>query len=110
MHVLLLELPPLIRGILEHAIRTDEECELWQQPLDGPDVVILGITDAADTALLPALFARWPGAQVMTLMATGDEAAMYELGLGRRTRTGVSPTEILQMLREGAVHRQYPNF
>jgi hypothetical protein len=107
-HVLLLEIPRLLRGILEHAIRTDADCELVQEPRDTPDVVILGLTDANDTTLLPALFARWPGAQVMTVLAPGDDAAMYELRLERRTFTGVSPTEILQVLREGVDSRHPP--
>jgi hypothetical protein len=107
-HVLLLEIPRLLRGILEHAIRTDADCELVQEPRDTPDVVILGLTDENDTTLLPALFARWPRAQVMTLRSAGDDAAVYELRLDRRTLAGVSPTEILQVLREGANPRHPP--
>lgn len=108
MHVLLLEIPRLLRGILEHAIHADAHCQLVRQPQEAPDVVILGITDAVDTTLLPALFARWPRAQVMTLMAASDDAAIYELRLDRRTLTGASPVEILQVLRESAGHRQTP--
>ncbi|MEJ5990274.1 hypothetical protein WG902_09765 [Ramlibacter sp. PS3R-8] len=108
MHVLLLELPRLLRGILEHAISTDADCELVREPQDTPDVVILGLTDANDSTLLPALFARWPGAQVMTLQAAGDDADLYELRLDRRTLAGVSPTEILQVLREGGGPRPAP--
>lgn len=102
MHVLLLEVPRLLRGILEHAIRTDRDCQLVRACQADPDVVILGLADADDTVLLPALFARWPQAQVMTLMPAGDDAAMYELRLDRRTLGGVSPDDILQVLRETA--------
>lgn len=102
MHVLLLEVPPLLRGILEHAIRTARDCELVRASHAVPDVVILGLADADDTVLLPALFARWPQAQVMTLTPAGDDAAMYALRLDRRTLDSVSPDDILQALRESA--------
>jgi hypothetical protein len=66
--------------------------------------VILGVTAAEDTTLVPALFARWPWAQVMTVMQAGDEATVYELRPRRRVMGQMSPDEIVAALR-AAVHR-----
>ena len=115
MHVLLLEIPKLLRGILEHALQASSDCGVlkssrralelpsWQEA--PPDIVILGLTDVDDTILLPALFARWPQAQVMTLMPAGDDMAIYQVRLGRKPLVAGSPEEIIQILRE-AVRRK----
>jgi hypothetical protein len=107
--VLLLEVPPLLRGILEHTIKCDPECELENQVLGGvlqgveeepkPDMVILGLTAASDVTLVPAIFARWPQAQIMTVMQTGHEAALYELHPRRRALGEISPAQMLERLR-----------
>lgn len=100
----------MLRDILEHAIAAQGDFELLKDewgleppapppPRVPPDVVILGITDPGDTSLLPGLFARWPQARVMTLMPTGNDAAVYELRLGRAALAVVSPDEILRALR-----------
>ena len=116
MHVLLLEIPQLLRGILEHAIVAHGGFEVlrcdWtpeqspQQPQTPPDVVILGITDAGDTTLLPGLFARWPEAQIMTLTQAGEDASVYELRLGRMPIEVGSPDDILRVLHEAAHRRR----
>ena len=114
MRVLLLEVPQLLRGILEHTIEQQSDCELLKgarhdsglgaKRTESPDVVILGVTAAEDTTLVPALFARWPWAQVMTVMQAGDEATVYELRPRRRVMGQMSPDEIVAALR-AAVHR-----
>ena len=116
MHVLLLELPQLLRGILEHAIASHEDFEVlpneWTleqpptRPEVPPDVVILGLTDASDTALLPGLFARWPLAQIMTLMPAGENATVYELRFSHMALDVVSPDEILRVLLHEANHKR----
>lgn len=113
--VLLLEMPQLLRGILEHAIQLHSDCELvkdtrgaFQMLTDrtvAPDVVIMGLTAAEDATLVPALFAHWPTAQIMTVMQAGDDAAVYELRPSRRALGQMSPAEIVEVLRE-AVHRR----
>ena len=115
MHILLLELPQLLRGILRHAIAANGDFEVlmneWTleqpptRPEVPPDVVILGLTDAGDITLLPGLFARWPQAQIMTLTSAGENAAVYQLRLGRLALEVVSPDEILRVLHD-AVRRE----
>lgn len=104
----------MLRDILEHAIQIHSDCELLhdtgcalQMPAERtapPDVVILGLTAAADATLVPALFARWPGAQVMTVMPAGEDPAVYELRTHRKALGHLSPGEIIDSLREG-IHR-----
>jgi DNA-binding NarL/FixJ family response regulator len=107
--ILLLEMPQLLRGILEHAIQLQSGCELLRDtgralPMMAttalPDIVILGLTAAEDATLVPALFARWPAAQVMTVMQAGDDAAVYELRPRRRALGQMSPAEIVATLHE----------
>lgn len=112
--VLLLGMPQLLRGILEHAVQLQSDCELLKDTRRAfqmlaeqtvpPDIVILGLTAAEDATLVPALFARWPTAQVMTVMQAGDDAAVYELRPRRRALGQMSPAEIVETLCE-AVHR-----
>ena len=107
--VLLLEMPLLLRGILEHAIQRHSDCELLKvtggpllltEQTMAPDVVIMGLTASDDTALVPALFARWPGTQVMTVLAAGNDAVVYELKPQQRALGQMSPAEIVDTLRD----------
>jgi hypothetical protein len=118
--VLLLEVPTLLREILEHAIEQDEDYELAPGqnsnggPPDGheaeraspPDVVILGLTAAEDATLVPALFARWPNAQVLTVMQNGGDAVVYELSPSRQALGEISPAEILVVLRDSVQRKR----
>jgi DNA-binding NarL/FixJ family response regulator len=105
--VLLLEVPHLLREILEQAIQVDDECELVTDPdvtatfgdRIVPDVVVLGLTAEGDATLVPALLARWPRARVVTVMPHGDAATIYELRPDRRMLDEMSPTEIVNALR-----------
>jgi hypothetical protein len=114
--VLLLELPQLLRGILEHAVQRRRDCELLTDrtrafpALPGfdqaPDIVILGLTAAQDATLVPALFARWPQASVMTVLEAGDDAALYELRPRRQAMGQMSPDEIVEALRDEVQRRR----
>jgi DNA-binding NarL/FixJ family response regulator len=114
--VLLLEVPQLLRGILEHAIRDQSECQLLKDTRPAfemlteqtvpPDIVILGLTAAEDVTLVPTLFARWPAAQVMTVMQAGEDAAVYELRPRRRALGQMSPDEVVETLRDAVYRRR----
>ena len=99
--VLLLEVPKLLRDILQHATRNEDDFELETEtePATSPDVVILGLTAAEDVTLVSALFARWPSAQVLTVMHAGGDVVAYELSPRRQTLGEISPAEILLSLR-----------
>ena len=94
--VLLLEVPKLLRDILQHATRREDDFELETEvePRVSPDVVILGLTAAEDVTLVPALFARWPEAQVLTVTHAGGDVVAYELSPRRQPLGELSPAEI----------------
>jgi hypothetical protein len=106
--VLLLEVPRLLRDILEHTVETAAGCDL--AAADGvddvgalwppPDVVILGLTSGSDTTLVSALLGRWPGAQVLTVMQEGGETIAYELRRDRRVLGPMAPHELVGALRD----------
>jgi hypothetical protein len=100
--VLLLEVPKLLRDILQHATRREDDFELETEvePRVSPDVVILGLTAAEDVTLVPALFARWPDAQVLTVTHTGGDVVAYELSPRRQPLGELSPSEIFAKLRD----------
>ena len=100
----------MLRDILEHAIRKDDQGELLrniarphlvlmdEEP--RPDVVILGLRATDDVTLVPALFARWPRAHVVTVMPDGDDAVVYALNPRRRQLGALAPADLVAALRE----------
>jgi DNA-binding NarL/FixJ family response regulator len=110
MRVLLLEVPRLLRELLEHAIDQDAGCELitvsevtaTAGDQMSPDAVVLGLTAAEDATLVPALFARWPRAQILTVMQRGGAVALHELSRHCRVLGEVSPSEMVRTLRDAA--------
>ena len=110
MRVLLLEVPRLLREVLEHAIHQDGAFQVMSaadavaasRETIRPDMVILGLTADEDSTLVPALFARWPGAPILTVMQQGQTAALYELRRHRQALGEVSPAEMLRTLRDAA--------
>jgi hypothetical protein len=109
-------MPQLLRDILAQAIQVRGECELLKGSTRGlrslteqtasPDVVILGLTAAEDTTLVPALLTRWPGAQVMTLMLAGEDLTAYELTPTQQALGKLSPREIVDSLCEAIARKR----
>lgn len=105
---------PLLRSVLERAIADRRDCELLRQPTLAsnfmiatacPDVVMVGLDTPEDSALVPALFARWPAAHVVTVKAVDDQAVVYTLRPHQRVLVEMSPDGIVETLRE-AVYRE----
>jgi hypothetical protein len=69
-------------------------------------MVILGLMADEDATLVPALFAQWPRAQILTVMQGGDAAALYELRRHRRQLGEVSPSDLVRTLREAVQHKR----
>ena len=106
--MLLLQMPPLLRELIEHAVETREDCALLRDPrstfdmllcpAERPDVVVVGLATAEDAAVVPALFARWPRAQIVTVTAAGHGGVVYELKPHQRVLNEMSPAEIVETL------------
>jgi hypothetical protein len=114
--VLLLEVPKLLRHILEHRIQQEADYELvvdsaaisqmGSSHAMSPDVIIVGLRAATDKPLLSALFTKWPGAQVLTIMQTDGEVAVYEINPQRQPVGDKSLGEILTELRNSVQRRR----
>ena len=114
--VLLVDLPPLLRDLLEHAVRSRADCELlpgaggpWELltgPTDVPDVVVLGAREGSDAIPVSSLLEHWPHAQVVTVTERGDRAEVFELRPHRHRLVEQSPAEIIGVLRQAARNRQ----
>jgi DNA-binding NarL/FixJ family response regulator len=115
--VLLVDVPTLLRQILEEAITRHPDLELVPQaaaatgtsPNERPtlDAVIVGADAAQAPDQASALLDRWPRAQVVMLTAAGRDAALYELRPHRTQLGKLSPVEALQAIRD-AVRRRQP--
>jgi DNA-binding NarL/FixJ family response regulator len=112
--VLLLEVPRLLRDIIEHSVNAAGGCEVLTElepcrngiAAAQPDIVILGLASGSDATLIPALFARWPDAQVLTVTNDGSEAAAYELKVDRRVLGPMGPRELVGALHRAALRRR----
>src|SRR6185295_13714040 len=79
--ILLLEVPKLLRDILERAIRARDGFEVIRdtrpvlQALTEsgtvPDVVVLGLSAEDDAPLVPIVLSRWPMARVIAIYEGG---------------------------------------
>jgi DNA-binding NarL/FixJ family response regulator len=117
--VLLIDMPPLLQQILEHAIAQHPDLQLVPEaaaasatPLKtrpALDAVIVGAeaNEAADQASV--LLDRWPKAQVVVVTAAGRDAALYELRPHRIQLGRLSPTEAVKAIRDAVWRRRSSN-
>jgi hypothetical protein len=106
----LLELPVLLRELLDQAIGAHGNCDTYTigdsaalDPRENtlhPTAVIIGLTAATDAAIVPALLTRWPRAQVVTVAEVGRELVHYRMTVERHALGPLSPTELVSMLHE----------
>ena len=108
----LLELPALLRELLAQAIEANGDCDTYAardptelDPLDStlqPAAVIIGLTNPADAAVVPAILMRWPQAQVVTVTAVGRDLMHYRMTVERHALGELSPAELVLLLHEQA--------
>jgi DNA-binding NarL/FixJ family response regulator len=117
--VLMIDMPPLLRQILEHAISQDSDFQLVPEapaasatPVNTHsrvDAVIVG-SEADDAARqASALLDRWPKAQVVVVTAAGRDAALYELRPHRTQLGTLSPVEAVTAIRDAVWRRRSSN-
>lgn len=113
-HVLLLEVPQLLREVLEYSIQAVGGCKVMTEASMGsdsaaaPDVVILGLSRDRDATLVPALFARWPRARILTIACDGSDATTYELTMNWRTLGSLGAVQLVDVLRRAPRKRRQP--
>lgn len=113
MRVLLLELPPLLRDIIQHSVNAAGGFELVTE-LDqrrsgiaaAPDFVVLGLASDGDAMLVPVIHARWPDALVLAVMTDGSETVAYECKVDRRVLGPMGPGELIGALQRSVRQRR----
>lgn len=108
--VLLMDMPPLLRQILEHAISQHGDLQLIPEAGDTPgvathrgtppDAVIVCARASRAPHQASALLERWPRAQIVVVTAAGRDAALYELRPHRTELGQLSPAEAVQAIRD----------
>jgi hypothetical protein len=79
--------------------------EILIQPSPPPDVVVVGLATGSDLPIVSALFARWPQAQVMTVLASGEGGVVYEMRPHERMLGEMSPAGIVETLCDAVRQR-----
>ena len=102
--VLIRNLPPLLRDLVEHSISTQADMEVvneekLQSQSIGPDVVIVGTMQVEQSGNATETLLRWPRAQVLMIRVDGHKSALYELEVRRDELGEMSPAELVDRIR-----------
>jgi len=109
MTVSLLNIPTMLRNIIEDTVANQADIELITQPTDvslgaraRPHVVIAGAaeSDAAETA--EALLSQWPRSRILIIATGGRQAVMFEFRTHRTELGELSPAGLLVAIRSAA--------
>jgi hypothetical protein len=103
--ILLLQVPKLLRDLLERTIRLREGWELVRdkrptletltEPCSVPDVVVLGLSGDEDTLLVSLVLTRWPLARVVTISDDGERVEIANLTLQSRELLQPTPETLV---------------
>ncbi len=117
MQILLLELPTLMRGILEEAA-LKHGGEVIRDVRSGPrllkdndlqpDIVVLGLRTDEDAPLVAALLSRWPLTQVIALSSDASKAVSYRLEPCTETLQQPSSQQILASFKDAMARCSSP--
>ena len=104
MRVLVIDMPEILRGIIEDAIASEPDMQLvrprWRMAAGGePDVVIVGTPRAEDVDGAEAMLARWPRSRVLMVATSGRHTVMYELRPSRTELGELSPADLVAAVR-----------
>lgn len=119
MRILLLEVPKLLRDILERAIRLRDGLEVIRdtRPIfqalresgPVPDVVVLGLTAEDDAPLVSAVLSRWPLVRVITVTDGGTSIEIAYLDPHGRTLLEPTPDAIVDWFDQAMVETERPH-
>jgi len=104
--VLVRDVPPLVRDVLEHAFDGAPDMELIAENGAArraagpvvPDAVIVAAEEAS-VIDIDRFLAHWPKARVVVLRLDGRGAVLYELRLFGSRLGDLSPAELLDAIR-----------
>lgn len=107
--VLIRDMPPLMRDVIEYSISTQADIEILEEGnLDAPsvptvtaapDVVIVGTMHGEHGQKATGVLLKWPRAQVLMIGVDGHVSAFYELTLRKSMLGEMSPAELVDAIR-----------
>ena len=112
--VLLLEMPQLLRDILESVLASAGDVELLHEPASShaavlvprrPDAVVIGTPTGAGPRAV-ALLQKWPTTHVIAVEPAGRDVRVYELRPHVTQLGQLSPPELVEVIREAVRRRE----
>ena len=112
MKVLVLDMPRLMREIVEGTISKQLDMDLVTpgqstmrvEPVE-PDIAVVGTREPGDAARPNALLRQWPRSHVVMLALSGRDAALYSLRPHKTPLGEVSPTRLIEIMRSAFADR-----
>ena len=110
--VLLLDLPPMMADLIDHALGAEPDITarrassgaLRRGAAGAPDAVIVGGADDSAGAATPIL-SRWPNSLVIAIERSARRTAYYELQPRRTSLGEIAPFELVRLIRAKALAR-----
>lgn len=100
MRVLVIDMPEILRGIIEDAIASEPDLQLLgAKPRVDPEVVIVGTPKSGDSDAAEAALARWPRSRVLMVATSGRHTVMYTLRPFRTELGELSPADLVAAIR-----------
>jgi DNA-binding NarL/FixJ family response regulator len=116
--VAFVNVPPLLRQILEHAISRQPEFEILLEDVTAgpvtaaappPDAVILAAEDTNAAGHARMLLDRWPDAAILVFTRGGRRAALYRQRHRRLDLGQISALEAARAIRDAFDEQRVPD-
>ena len=101
----MLELPRLVRELIELAVRSQPDMEVVEGDSPPPDFVVCAAPSAERPSAARSALAESARVRVLELDAAGGRASLYELHEHEHEIGEVSPDEIVDTIRAAAGRR-----
>ena len=95
-----LEMPRLVRELIELAIRSQPDMEIVEGDSPPPDFIVCPVPSAESSSVGQSVFAKLARVRVLELDPDAGRASMYELH--ERELGEVSPAQIVATIRAAA--------
>jgi hypothetical protein len=98
----MLEMPRLVRELIELAVRSQPDMEVVERGSPPPDFVVCGLPATEGPSAARSALAESARVRVLELDAAAGRASLYELHEHEREIGEVSPDEIVATIRAAA--------
>ena len=100
--VRMLEMPRLVRELIEFAVRSQPDMEVVEGDTPPPDFVVCSVPSAETPSAARSALAERARVRVLELDAAAGRASLYELHECEHEIGEVSPDEIVDTIRAAA--------